>query len=265
VRFLGENQFKSFSDSSTIFTEVRSMGLGTAMIGWYHPYCTILRDVDFCAHALERKYERHDFRNAVLDVFAALGYLRYTHWSRKRLGQAQQTAYLYKDSFLRKVTQEALGEFRSGLMIVHLPTPHPPVLRGQGVYFSTLGEADNTLAAIRSVMEKAGTWDGATVLVTTDHWWRTRELWAKSIDVWTAEEREYMDADKDKRATFIVKLPGKNRPDVYTPEFNTLILTELVRQSLAGKIRTSEELKAWLDVHDTDVPVHVSSGTQKDK
>jgi hypothetical protein len=265
VRFLGENQFKSFSDSSTIFTEVRSMGLGTAMIGWYHPYCTILRDVDFCAHALERKYERHDLRNAVLDVFAALPYLRYTHWSRRWLGQAQQTAHFNKDSFLRKVTQEALGEFRSGLMIVHLPTPHPPVLRGQGVYFSNLAEADNTLAAIRSMMEKAGTWEGATVLVTTDHWWRTREVWAKSIDVWNTEEKAYIDADKDKRATFIVKLPGKNRPDIYTPEFNTLILTELVRQSLAGKFRTSEELKAWLDVHRTDVPVHVYSVTQKDK
>ena len=265
VQFLGEKKFQSLTESPTLFSKVHAMGLGTAMIGWYHPYCTILRDVDYCAHALERKYERHDLRNAVLDVFAALPYLRYTHWSRKRVGQAQQTAHFNKDSFLRKVTQEALGEFRSGLMIVHLPTPHPPVLRGQGVYFSNLAEADNTLAAIRRVMEKAGTWDGATVLVTTDHWWRTREVWAKSIDVWNTEEKAYIDADKDKRATFIVKVPGQTRPDVYTPEFNTLILTELVPQSLAAKINTSEELKAWLDVHRTDVPVHVYSVTQKDK
>jgi len=62
-----------------------------------------------------------------------------------------------------------------------------------------------------------------------------------------------------------VKVPGQTRPDVYTPEFNTLILTELVPQSLAAKINTSEELKAWLDVHRTDVPVHVYSVTQKDK
>ncbi len=265
VRFLGENQFKSFSDSSTIFTEVHAMGLGTAMIGWYHPYCTILRDVDFCAHALERKYERDNFRDAILDVLGAVPYLKYSHWARGRFGRAQQSAYGEKVVWLQEVTQNTLSQFRSGLIIVHLPTPHPPVLRGSGVYFSNLKEADNSLASIRQVMEKAGTWDEATVLVTTDHWWRTRDLWGKSLELWTDEEKAYMDADKDKRATFIVKLPGQNRPDVYTPEFNTLILTQLVSQSLAGKIRTSEDLKAWLDVHRADVPVHVYSVTQKDK
>jgi hypothetical protein len=111
-------------------------------------------------------------------------------------------------------------------------------------------------------MEKVGTWDGSTLFVTSDHWWRTHSIWRNANwarlpeFTWTAQETAYIDADQDKRVPFIAKLPGQNRSVTYTEEFNTLLVHNLILETLKGEIKTHEELKTWLDIHRNDVAVH---------
>jgi hypothetical protein len=258
VQYVHQDKFESLDDSRTIFSEVRDLGLGTAMIGWYHPYCFILRSVDFCAHVefdnLDDRYKRGGFNAKVLDLYAGLPLLRDTKWGRQRSETRARDSHQHETSFLSEVTSESLLKFRSGLLIVHLPIPHPPALKG--AYFSNLEQADAEVQRVRDIMERTGTWEQTTVVITSDHWWRTRGLDSHSDKfAWTGEELAYVNADKDKRVPFIVKLPGQNPPGTYTREFNTVILSKLIRESLEGKIRSNDELSSWLDLRRSDAPV----------
>ncbi len=266
VRYPGSKFFQSFTGTPTVFTDVRALGLGTAMIGWYHPYCSFLRDLDFCAHThadmVDQNIERGGVIAKSLDVIGGLPILRTTDWTLRRSEQAICSSFESESAFLLQTTKAALPKFRSGLMIVHMPSPHPPAKCGKGLYFQNLAQADTVMQEITFLMEVSGTWEGTTVIVTSDHYWRTH-AWQRdwrSLQ-WTPEELTYIDADKDHRIPFIAKLPDQQSSLAYTNEFNTLLLSKLVRECLTEKIRTPEELRAWLDIHRTDVAPHAYADT----
>lgn len=256
-------RFEPFTASSTVFSDVRALGLGTAMIGWYHPYCSIVRELDFCAHvksgmATPGIYERGGLTAKILDVVShTVPFVNATEWAKLRKDQAFRDSHDAEDSLLRATTRDALAQFRSGFMLVHLAIPHPPAIQVHGMYFPNLVAADQELAEIRSIMEDAGTWDSTAVLVTSDHWWRTQS-WLRwtSLSLWTPPEAAYADADNDPRVPFIAKLPGRHASATYTPEFNILLCRKLVHALLKKEIATPDALKSWLDLHRNDLPAH---------
>jgi arylsulfatase A-like enzyme len=229
------------------------------MVGWYHPYCSILRDLDYCAHIEadieDERYQRGGLFEKVADVVGALPLVRDTKWRQQRNGDAGRASHEHEVVFLSRITRDALPAFHSGLMGVHLPIPHPPALHG--TYFSNLIEADNALGEIRKVMESSGTWDGTTVFVTADHWWRTRTLDRQMPGFpWTGDELAYLSADQDQRVPFMVKLPGQRTSETYEHRFNTVVLGKLIRESLTGKAATKDEFRRLLDNHRNDALVH---------
>jgi hypothetical protein len=266
VQFLDNQQVESLTDSPSVFSSVHSLGMGTALIGWYHPYCSLLRNLDFCVHMqadiVDHRYERDNLVPAVADVFAALPFLNDTHWSRTRFAVAAQTSQRSEDSFLFEVTRKVIPEFRSGLLVVHLALPHPPAIDGHGIYFSNFAKVDDQLREIRRAMEQAGTWNGTTLLVSSDHWWRTHKVWRDPNwnpvpgIAWTAEEETYRNVDEDKRVPFIAKLAGQNSGATYSEPFNTLLVPKLIVELLSGKVKSNEDLKSWLDLHRHEVPIH---------
>jgi hypothetical protein len=266
VQFLDNQQVESMTYSPNVFSSVHSLGMSTAMIGWYHPYCSLLRDIDYCVHIkadmVDYRYERDSLRSAVADVFAALPFLNDTNWSHTRFAEAAQASQRAEDSFLFEVTRRTIPEFRSGLLVVHLPLPHPPAINGPGIYFANFAHVDNQLRDLRRAMENAGTWEGTTLLVSSDHWWRTHKIWrdANLNPVpgmeWTAEEEAHRNVDEDKRVPFIAKLAGQNTPVTYTEPFNTLLVPKLIFDLVSGKLKSTEDLKSWLDLHRHDVPIH---------
>ena len=259
LHYSAEKRFQSMAQSSTIFSEAHELGFGTAMIGWYHPYCSILRDLDYCAHIEadieDERYRRGGFMSKALDVIDALPLLHRTSFAQQRNAQAGRESHEYETDFLIRTTHEVLPKFQSGLMVVHLPIPHPPAL--QGVYFSNLIEADNELGKIREIMEKAGTWEDTTVLITADHWWRTR-TWDSPWPgfSWTGDELAYLHADEDKRVPLIAKLPRQKNGASYTTDFNTLILSRMIHDCLTGEIMTAKDLRVWINRNRSNAPVH---------
>jgi hypothetical protein len=265
VQFLDKQQVELIADSPNVFSSVHSLGMGTAMIGWYHPYCSVLRDIDYCVHTkadmVDFRYERDSLLSALADVFAALPFLNDTRWARTRFAEAAQASQRNEDLFLFEVTRRAIPEFHSGLLVVHLPLPHPPAIDGDGIYFSNFAKVDAQLRDIRHAMERSGTWDGTTLLVSSDHWWRTHKIWRDAWNpvpgiTWTAEEESYRDVDEDKRVPFIAKLAGQNTPATYSEPFNTLLVPKLILEVLSGKVKSNEDLKSWMDLHRHDVPIH---------
>jgi len=266
VRYPGSRPFRSFTGAPTVFTNVRALGLGTAMIGWYHPYCSFLHDLDFCAHIhadmVDQNIERGGVFAKSLDVIGGLPILRTSEWTMRRSEQAICSSLESESAFLLQTTKAVLPRFHSGLMILHLPSPHPPSKCGEGLYFQNLAHADSLMQEIRSLMETSGIWENTTVIVTSDHYWRT-QAWRRDWRSlrWTSDEETYIDADKDHRVPFIAKLPNQQSSLAYSNEFNTLVLSKLIRECFTLKIRTPEELRAWLDLHRTDFPARAYADT----
>jgi arylsulfatase A-like enzyme len=81
-------------------------------------------------------------------------------------------------------------------------------------------------------MEQAGMWDGTTVLISSDHGYRGAEV---------------LDGKKDSRIPFILKLAGQKQGRDYSPEFNTIVTSDLLLSILRGELQTPEAVSSWLD------------------
>ena len=92
------------------------------------------------------------------------------------------------------------GEYSLGLTFVHYRSTSTIHLRSkQGVldittaheYLDNLALADRILGELRQAMEQAGTWDSTTILISSDHWWRT-DYWqaVKLENFWTSPTRK---------------------------------------------------------------------------
>jgi hypothetical protein len=132
-----------------------------------------------------------------------------------------------------------------GLMLVHLPVPHPPPIfdpsRGAlttGMtssvrgYLGNMQLADRTLGELRSVMETLGTWDQTTVLVTADHPWRDARLF---------------DGQTDSRVPFILKLAGQRTGAEYGASLDTARTGALLLAILDERVKHPSDVVQWLD------------------
>ena len=55
----GETQTVQWKDVQSIFSAARTLGLRSGIVGWYHPYCHVFKDVaDEC---LSFPFSRHKF------------------------------------------------------------------------------------------------------------------------------------------------------------------------------------------------------------
>lgn len=227
-----------WSRQDNVFRRARAIGADTALVGWYHPYCRILAaDLSRCAFTsvYQTAIGRMDTHSFVDSVIAEAAAILPTNGRRLHIESYQQ---IVGDACYAVHVQH------DGLLYLHLPVPHPPsvydpaknettVMSWSNVtgYLGNLELADRALGEIRSAMEKAGTWDRATVIASADHPWRQS----------TAH-----DGKKDARVPFLVKLPGQKTTAEYSAKMETVITAKLVIEVLQGRISTAESLTAWL-------------------
>ena len=127
-----------------------------------------------------------------------------------------------------------------GLVFLHLPIPHHPFIydrfknamssRPDRNYEDNLALTDRTLGELRREMEGAGLWEDTTVIVTSDHWWRTP-----------------IDGKIDKRIPFIIKLARQNAGMTYEAKFNTVLTSRIVTALLKGEVTTADTAVKWLE------------------
>jgi hypothetical protein len=175
----------SWGRQPNVFSRARELGFNTAVVGWFHPYCRVLAWslTDCWWWPMYRQHSsmgsrlseilpnqaRSLFETSLLSVF----------------GQSLPTvrqAETYQAMLVR--SRQVVASSRYGLTLLHLPMPHAPhaynsrtrtfdrgnsPIRG---YPDSLILTDLAVGDLRRTMERAGTWDGAVILLSSDHSWR---------------------------------------------------------------------------------------------
>jgi hypothetical protein len=265
-----------FDQHDTVFQDARDAGYGTAVAGWYNPYCRLMPKVlDQCfwsSHSftlngmtpagtvisntlapyentfeLIASFAPYRLRSYLLNLLHVP--LREVRWASVHI-QDYQLLYDASDKLLRDPS--------AGFVLLHLPIPH-----GRGIYNRRTGEfttstssyidnlalADKCLSGIRATLEQTGQWDSSTVLVMGDHSWRTTSWrdpkWSDTY-AWTPEDESASHGGRyDKRPAYIVKLPGQTTAARVDTPFSLVNTRQLFDAVLAHKINSVKDLTAW--------------------
>lgn len=272
VTLAGTDTPADWSTLPNVFNDARAAGFDSALVGWYHPYCRVIGDrLTFCRW--EPASQRIDAKKLSLTfnlLRQELGLLKLIPSSGNyvdagRAGLEQRSLEFLKEGHLAdyrelsSAAEAAVADGRYGLTLIHLPVPHPPAIydrargefdtRGAGSYLDNLVLADRTLGTLRRRMEEAGLWENTTVVLSSDHWWRT-DYWG-GRPFWSAGDEALRGGRSDHRIPFLVKLAGGQGANVYEAPFNTVLTHDLLLDLLGGKVRTQADLTAWLDSHRT--------------
>jgi sulfatase-like protein len=259
---------QSWSAQPNVFSRAREIGVKSAVVGWYHPYCRVIgADLDRCsftvvANETDRLNQR--LSQSMIEHFRTLGraapVIREVLPKSVKSGAGWQSTYVWD---LKRMTQESAAAATDGslsLVMIHFPAPHFPcqydrrkgdftvedfAVKSRCNYFDNLELVDRTFGDLRRAMERAGSWDNTVVLLSADHWWRT-EIWPKNQS-WTEEEQAVKSDDSDHRVPFMLKLKGQRESLIYQPSFNTVLSQELILALLRGDLSAPPDVTAWLD------------------
>ena len=263
ITFAGTREAVRWSTQANVFSKAREAGFSSAVMGWYLPYCRIIGSLTSCSWQLgpldDRGMTVSDCMVAqiqnVMEVtpFAAqLGLTRRLFTE----GRARLTIEKHLDAYLAILhdAKEAATDPDLDLVLVHWPIPHPPgiydrskddfALGEGGNYLDNLELMDRALGEVRRSMEDTGTWETTTVLVTSDHSWRTG-FWRRKL-FWTSEEAAFANRT-DHRVPFLLKMAGQKEAMTYEPVFNTVLTHDLLLALLRGKVCTPNSVVSWID------------------
>ena len=176
--------------------------------------------------------------------------------SEERSRQDRITAReLYLDTL--SAAKKVIADPNFGVLLVHWSVPHPPniynrqndrfEIDGKSSYLDNLQLVDQALGELRRIMEKAGTWQDTSVLVTSDHGWRP-EVW-RHTGLWTSDDEKITKADGDHRVPFILKLAGREPGVTYEHVFNNVLTRDLILGLLRGQLSSADSVIHWLDEH----------------
>ncbi|MGB9177713.1 MAG: sulfatase-like hydrolase/transferase [Pyrinomonadaceae bacterium] len=270
INFDGEREAVGWSAQPNVFGEARKAGFTTGLVGWCHPYCSVIgASLTRCEVVKERSEDEITLKGSMfsqaqglvatiplfqqisIPLIQRVGFLNKLALHQER----QKYIFRYKsvlDGALKAATNRDLD-----LVLLHVPAPHPPgiynaqrqdfSLEGDASYTDNLALVDRTVGELRRAMENASVWDETTVLVTADHWWRT-EMWARG-PFWNSEDERTSGGKSDHRIPFVLKLAGEKTPVTYDAPFNTILTHDLLLAFLRGEVRDAGSVTQWLDSH----------------
>jgi hypothetical protein len=268
LTFPSQNESVGWSQEPDLLTTVRKAGLNAALVGWYHPYCRIIGDrLTSCfwqpASQVTTPEKFSVARAILLQNSDLLRLVPFTAGLRAWM-QPKETdfraAHLTDYLALADRAAQLAANPDINLAFVHLPVPHPPYIydRSRGVwdttgqlsYLDNLALADQALGKLRQAMERNGTWDNTTIVISSDHWWRT-EYWDIRKPIWSSADDSFRGEGANHRIPFLVKLAGQKTNVTYDATFNTVLTHDLILDILSGKMAAAEDLPGWLDTHTT--------------
>src|SRR5688572_28530862 len=148
------------------------------------------------------------------------------------------------------------------VIMIHYPIPHPPGIYSRvslqfssqtsSGYLDNLELADRTVGELRRKLEEQHLWENTIVLISSDHSlradriWRRHPLWAPRM---TQEDPAVLNALKDERVPFILKVAGKGRGLNYEAPFNTVLSQAVLLELLSDRVSTEDGVVQWLNRH----------------
>lgn len=227
VSFSQDGRELSFDSFPNLFARVAQLGGTSGIVGNYLPYCrlALARYVQRCAWIPVASGgvsggEERGLVGAIAHDMASLA-----PWSNRanHIDRYHQTLV----SAVSMLTDTTLD-----FVFVHVGVPHAPTIfdrRRNTItvmntsptgYVDNLVLADRALGEMRSALERAGLWDGATVIVTSDHHWRTAPA----------------TSTVDPHVPFLVKLPHATARVPREESLKAVVLSDLVVARLGGEI-----------------------------
>jgi hypothetical protein len=273
VSFQSHGRFIDAASLPNVFREARAGGLNTGLTGWHHPYCLIFgSDLSDCswmsfggqAVRVEKLLRGRSFVEGAWYLFdwqarySVPRIIEPLHWvaaepEESTMWRKEQTEAM---QFIVGNSLRMLRNPDLNFLFLHIPTPHPAGIWNSrngrftlenSDYVDNLALADKTMGDIRKLMEQLGTWDASTVLVTSDHPYRTG-MWMDS-SIWTEEMARITQGRIQPYVPFFLKLPGQHAGIEYTMEFNNVLSGDLALAILEGRLKRQEEAASWLSIN----------------
>lgn len=257
-------KWERFDEHNTVFQDAKDEGYGTAVAGWFNPYCRMMPTVlDRCHWADDDTVEdglpaNGTFRSNLIEITDPVEPVH--SFLSRVLGvssrhESEPDLHLLDYQNLYAAGDRLLLDPDATFVLLHLPIPHPLGIYNRATgqltttpsaYVDNLALADRYLAHVKSVLEQNGEWDSSTVVIMGDHSWRTTFLW-ENIAGWTKEDEQASDGGKfDDRPGYIVKLAGQTKGAKIDEPFHAVETRALLDELLAGKIRSSDDLASWV-------------------
>lgn len=250
LRLPGQRQSVEWDAKGTVFSDATRAKIPSAVDGYYNPYCRLISDLASC-HC---EWERNAFVARVLrkeSLRAIISAMAERLWDPEQ--QVRETHIgTYQTLLPRALADASNGHL--GLVLLHLPVPHPPGIYDRRLsqmstsrnasYLDNLVLADRTLGQIRYAMQHAGVWDRTTLIVSGDHGLRGF-LHATDLHV-NKEDLLTFDGPMDHRVPFLLKLAGQEKALEIDASFNTVLTRRLIDAVLKGHISTADGALRWL-------------------
>jgi hypothetical protein len=249
---------------ATLFSAARGIGFNAGIVGFHLPYCRILETTSCEWYSpvvfdpVEWEFPLSVGRFMVLAAKRQAPMLPFA----KRLGivRALGGSSVVKPSLLpvtyRQIREAALHSIvdsRLNVVFTHWNIPHPPGIYNAAkdefsngpasTYADNLRLLDRTVSEIRLALEKAGTWDSSTILLTSDHplrvdnWRLTYRGWDDSMDNYT----------QSSEVPFLLKMAGQKQGFAYNAAMQTVVTIDLLLAIMKGEIAQPAQVAAWLD------------------
>lgn len=267
-QFQGCNKWEKFSSSANVFSRARAAGFDTALSGWYHPYCRVIgNDLSECAWAAIPPFMGAAKALQSRTFFQKAGYIAEwqaesfpLRWKFGIVSQPGGTAELRRYSiqtfqYVMSNAEQMLCNPHLNLILLHVPAPHPPGIwdpakrcftTGNSDYVDNLQMVDEALGRLRHQLEASGEWDKATILVSSDHPYRSY-IWESMYYIATPEMQRLAHTVAGVSIPFLLKLPHQHSEVAYTRKFNSVVTSRLLEAVLAGEISTPQQASTWLD------------------
>ena len=252
VRDASTRAWQPFAPHQTVFQDALEAGYGTAVAGWWNPYCRILSEVlDQCFWTSHSQLRGRMFSSQSVISNTESPMLNVLEMMPRRSSRPDSIYFHQLDYWELVAAGDKLLEDRSAtFVLLHMPIPHGPAIYNRQTasfatsnpsYLDNLALCDEYLRHVRKELEEDGTWDSTTLVLMGDHSWRITS-WADLAP----EERAASDGGQfDDRPAYIVKLAHQSIPARIDTQFAAVRTRDLFDKLLTGRISTSQQLARW--------------------
>jgi hypothetical protein len=267
-----EKKWENFDQRATVFQDALDAGYGTAVAGWYNPYCRILPDVlDQCTWILNGLATNRSMPQAsilrntfqpILTSFILMDRLHTALTHEPKATDLYATLHIADYQALSASADRLLEDRSADFILLHMPVPHPGGIYnrttrsftvGDSSYIDNLALADFYLEHLRSVLESRGEWDSSVIVIMGDHSWRTTS-WSIAPD-WKPEEQAASNgATFDDRPAYIVKAPYQKKGARIDLPFDAVDTRLLLDAFIKQQIVSAETLSKWVEDLDKKHP-----------
>lgn len=242
-----------WSREPNLFSRARSLGANATLIGWYHPYCRVLGgDLTRCRwlpyfRAPQPSAWRRSLAlvTTLIDTVPGAYRLRGALHARASsvVVEPEWHVHLYRE--IHRETVEALRSGDADIVFAHYPIPHEPYVYDRGseelstegtrTYTDNLALADRTLAELLHAVESSPRAAATALIITADHGLRRLERDQGCETLPTVGNQRH-------RVPLLIRLPGQERPLVYSKVVRTTGMQAAALAVLSGEARQPEDL-----------------------